>query len=449
MTPDTFPANFYWGAATASYQIEGAVDQGGRSESIWDRFCTVPGKVRNGESGAIACGHYHRVNEDVALLRELGVNAYRFSTAWPRILPDGRGRVNQTGLDFYDHLVDELLENGIEPFVTLYHWDMPQVLEDAGGWPERATVDAFAEYAEVVARRLGDRVSNWITHNEPWVAAWLGYGWGTHAPGRTSQSDALAAAHHLMLSHGRAVHVIRGIVPSAQVGITLNLIPVYPASQSEADLAAAAEVDGHQNRWFLDPIFRGEYPADRLRENHHLMPAIGPNDLAEISTPIDFLGINNYSRSVVRADANGHPAYVRQDGSRYTDMDWEVYPQGLQDLLVRVHRDYAPGRLYVTENGAAFTDTRDHNGAVLDPERTQYIVGHLDAEAGAIAQGVPLAGHFVWSLLDNFEWQQGYGMRFGLVFVDYPTLERVPKGSYFAYRDYITAASSQDMSVPA
>jgi beta-glucosidase len=443
-----FPSDFAWGVATASYQIEGATTEDGRSESIWDRFAATPGKVRNGESGAIACDHYHRYRDDIALMRELGVRAYRFSVAWPRILPNGTGEVNEKGLDFYDRLVDELLDSNIEPFVTLYHWDLPQVLEDAGGWPERSLVDAFTEYTEVVARRLGDRVKNWITHNEPWVAAWIGYGWGQHAPGRTSPKDALATAHHLLLSHGRAVDILRSIVPDAEVGITLNLAPIFPQSDSEEDRAAAAAVDGHNNRWFLDPVFRGSYPDDMLETFANILPDIRDGDLEQISVPIDFLGINNYSRTVVSAGAEGQPATIRPQGSTYTQMDWEVYPQGLRDLLVRLHRDYAPKRLYVTENGAAFTDIRDHQGQVHDPERQQYIESHLQAEAEAIAEGVPLAGHFVWSLLDNFEWQHGYSMRFGIVYVDYPTLERVPKGSFYWYRDYIRSAT-QDLSVSA
>jgi beta-glucosidase len=438
--PGRFPADFIWGAATAAYQIEGATDEDGRGESIWDRFCATPGKIRNGENGAIACDFYHRYPTDVALMRELGIDAFRFSIAWPRILPDGRGRVNAKGLDFYDRLVDALLEAGIQTFATLYHWDLPQALENAGGWTARDTVDAFEEYVGVVAERLGDRVGAWITHNEPWVASWLGYGWGVHAPGRATEAGAVAAAHHLLLSHGRAVEVLRSTAPSAEIGITVNLAHVDAASDSAADREAAREADGFQNRWFLDPLFRGAYPEDMLERYAASPPPVDDGDLATIAAPIDFLGVNYYSRSVIAAGADGgRPRPVRVPDSEYTDMDWEVYPDGLHDLLVRVHSDYAPQRIYVTENGAAFADVRDHSGRVLDPERTEYIASHVRAIGRALAAGVPIAGYFVWSLLDNFEWSYGYAKRFGLVYVDYPTLERVPKGSFHWYRDFIEA----------
>jgi beta-glucosidase len=435
-----FPPDFVWGTATASYQIEGAADEDGRSESIWDRFCATPGKVRNGDSGAIACDFYHHYREDIGLMRELGTNAFRLSIAWPRVLPEGRGRVNAAGLDFYDRLVDALLEAGISPYVTFYHWDLPQVLEDEGGWPARATVDAFCEYVSVVAERLGDRVGNWITHNEPWVAAWVGYGWGHHAPGRTSESDALAAAHHLLLSHGRAVEILRTAAPKSQVGITLDLHPVYPASEGEADVAAARHVEGFHNRWFLDPIFRGSYPDDLLEYFGSNAPQVEDGDLQAIRAPIDFLGVNNYSRSLVRANPNGgRPIHVREPDSQYTDMDWEVYPEGLHDLLVQVSRDYSPPALYITENGAAFPDVRGHDGSVRDPERRDYLERYIAAVGRALEAGAPVKGYFVWTLLDNFEWAWGYWKRFGLVYVDFPTLERVPKESFGWYRDFIAA----------
>ena len=438
MTRTTFPADFVWGAATASYQIEGAVDADGRGESIWDRFCATPGKVRNGDCGAIACDFFHRYADDVALMRELGLDGFRFSVAWPRVVPEGRGPVNHAGLDFYDRLVDTLLASGIQPCVTLYHWDLPQVLEDRGGWPARETVDAFAEYVEAVVARLGDRVQRWITHNEPWVVAWLGYGWGLHAPGRTSEAEALAAAHHLLLSHGRAVEVLRRDAPGAEVGITLNLMHDYPASPSPEDVAAARHVDGFRNRWFLDPVFRGEYPADLVEHYAASLPPIADGDLATIAAPIDVLGVNTYSRGVIGASPDGGaPTYVRVPDSEYTDMDWEVYPDGLHDLLVRLRDDYAPERIAITENGAAFSDVRGHDGAVRDPERLAYLERHLDAVGRALEAGVPVTGYYVWSLLDNFEWQHGYAKRFGIVYVDYPTLERVPKSSFRWYRDFI------------
>ena len=437
-SPVQLPADFVWGTATASFQIEGASRADGRGESIWDRFCATPGKVRNGDTGEVACDFYHRYPADVRLMTELGIDAFRFSIAWPRIIPEGNRAVNQAGLDFYDRLVDELLAAGIQPFATLYHWDLPQVLEDRGGWPARATVDAFASYVEAVADRLGDRVQHWITHNEPWVAAWLGYGLGKHAPGRTSDAEALAAAHHLMLSHGRAVEILRRRAPDASVGITLNLLPVYPASASERDLDATRHEDGLHNRWFLDPIFLGAYPPDMLDAFERSLPTIEDGDLETIAAPLDFLGVNNYSRGVVAADSNGGaPVHLRIPESEYTDTAWEVYPQGLCDLLVRVQEDYAPARIYVTENGAAFGDVRGHNGRVVDPERVEFLRGHIAAAARAVDAGVPLAGYFVWSLLDNFEWAHGYSKRFGIVYVDYATLERVPKASFDWYRDFI------------
>jgi beta-glucosidase len=429
------PSEFVWGAATAAYQIEGAANEDGRGESVWDRFCATPGKVRNGDSGAVACDFYHRYPGDIALMRELGLDAFRFSIAWPRILPDGRGRVNEAGLDFYDRLVDELLASGITPFPTLFHWDTPQALEDAGGWTSRATAEAFVEYAEVVAARLGDRIDHWTTHNEPWVVAWIGHARGEHAPGRTSDADAIAAAHHLLLSHGWAVEALRRAAPHAEVGIALNLEHVDPASESPADVEAAREMDDTANRWFLDPVFRGEYPSDLLARYE---PPLHDGDLAAISAPIDFLGVNNYFRFVVQASSNGGGPHVVHDPEwQRTDMGWEVYPDGLYRLLTRVARDYSPPAMYVTENGAAFGDILSHDGRVHDPERVEYIESHVDAVLRAAADGAPMKGYFVWSFLDNFEWSLGYSKRFGIVYVDYPTQERVPKDSFYRYRDLI------------
>ena len=438
MTTETasFPDDFRWGAATASYQIEGATQDDGRGESVWDRFCATPGKVRTGDSGATACDFYHRYRDDVALMHDLGLDAFRFSIAWPRVFPEGRGRVNAAGLDFYDRLVDELLAREIEPFATLFHWDSPQALEDEGGWRVRSTAEAFVEYAAVVAERLGDRVRHWITHNEPWVYAWIGHSWGQHAPGRTSEADATAVAHHLLLSHGWATQAIRSASPDAQVGISLNLAHSYPASDSPEDEAAAWEIDGGGNRWFLDPIFRGSYPADLLERNALVAPVLQDGDLEAIAAPIDFLGVNNYFRFVVGATPDG-PKLVTDPEALHTDMGWEVYPDGLHALLTRVAEDYAPPAIYITENGAAFGDVRGHDGRVHDPERTRYLQTHIDAVARAAADGVPVKGYFVWSLLDNFEWAYGYSKRFGIVYVDYPTLERVPKDSFYWYRDFI------------
>jgi beta-glucosidase len=438
-TKHTFPPTFAWGAAGAAYQIEGAATEDGRGESVWDRFCATAGKVRNGDSGEVACDFYHRYREDIALMRELGLKAFRFSISWPRIVPDGDGRVNPAGLDFYDRVVDELLAAGIEPFVTLYHWDLPQALEDQGGWPRRETVDAFAGYVEPVVERLGDRVRHWITHNEPRVTAWLGYGWGMHAPGRASERDALAAAHHVLLSHGRAVEILRREAPSAEVGITLDLFPVYPASSAAPDVEAASRFDGFHNRWFLDPIFRGKYPGDMVEHFAESVPAVHDGDFELIRAPLDFLGVNYV---VAAANGNGGHEIVHHPESVYTDMGWEVSPQGLFDLLVSIERDYGPKAVYVTENGAAFGDVRTHDGTVEDPERREYLEEHVGAIERAVAAGVPVAGYFVWSFLDNFEWAYGYSKRFGIVYVDYPTLERIPKSSFYWYRDFIAEAIS-------
>jgi beta-glucosidase len=434
-TTRALPAGFVWGAATAAYQIEGAATEDGRGESVWDRFCATPGKVRNGDSGAIACDFYHRYPDDVALMQKLGLDAFRFSIAWPRVLPEGRGRVNAAGLDFYDRLVDELLAAGIEPFPTLFHWDTPQALEDAGGWTSRATAEAFVEYTEAVVGRLGDRVEHWTTHNEPWVVAWIGHAWGQHAPGRTSEADAVAAAHHLLLSHGWAVEVLRREAPDAEVGIVLNLEHVDAASDSPADVEAARELDGTANRWFLDPLFRGAYPSDVRFE-----PPVQDGDLEAVSAPLDFLGVNYYFRFVARAGENGDgPQLVKDPDAPTTDMGWEVHPDGLHALLVRVARDYAPAAMYVTENGAAYGDVRVHDGSVHDPERTAYLEAHVDAVLRAAEDGAPMKGYFVWSFLDNFEWSLGYSKRFGIVYVDYPTLERIPKDSFNWYRELIAS----------
>jgi beta-glucosidase len=432
------PAGFLWGAGTAAYQVEGAVAEDGRGESVWDRFCAAHGNVRNGDDGAVACDFYHRYPEDIRLMQELGIDAFRFSIAWPRVLPEGTGRVNQAGLDFYDRLVDALLAAGIVPFATLYHWDLPQPLEDAGGWPARATVDAFGEFAAVVLERLGDRVGHWVTQNEPWVASWLGYGLGVHAPGRASEREALAAAHHLLLGHGRAVAIARELAPSARVGITLDLEYVEPASECDEDREAARRFDCYRNRWFLDPVCHGAYPADALESYGELAPEIAAGDLEAISAATDFLGVNYYRRTRVAASPNGgRPVAVQTAAAEHTDMGWEVYPDGLHRLLLRVQREYAPREVYVTENGAAYTDVRNHDGSVRDPERVAYLDRHIGAVSRAAAEGVPVRGYFVWSLQDNFEWAYGYSRRFGIVYVDYPTLERVPKDSYRWYRELI------------
>jgi beta-glucosidase len=447
MNDKKFPDSFLWGAATSAHQIEGAFSEDGRSESIWDRFEAAPGRIGDGSDASVACDHHSRWREDVGLMDWLGLDAYRFSIAWPRVIPGGTGAVSEAGLDFYDRLVDGLLEMNIIPFVTLYHWDLPQVIEDRGGWPERDTASAFAEYAGAVSCRLGDRVRNWITHNEPWCIASLGHEAGEHAPGLRDPAKALRAAHHVLLSHGLAVETIRSNSEGAEAGIVLNLVPAVPASGSPRDADAAREFDGWLNRWYLDPLFRGSYPADAVEDRarrKHLeraeLPFVRAGDLEIISREIDFLGVNYYTRAVIEAGSDGRPAAKRMVPEKeLTDMGWEVYPDGLYDILTRVEREYSPGKIYITENGAAFADPEEEEGLVRDPRREDFLRRHLAAARRAIGEGVPLAGYFVWSLLDNFEWAHGYTKRFGLFRVDYGTQRRIPKSSAFMYREVIAA----------
>ncbi len=433
-----FPASFLWGTATAAYQIEGGVNEDGRGASIWDTFSKTPGRVENGDTGDVACDHFHRWRDDIALLKSLNCKVYRFSIAWARIFPNGRGAVNEAGLQFYSSMVDELLANGITPYVTLYHWDLPQALQDEDGWKRRGIIDDFVNYAEIVVRALGDRVKHWITFNEPWVFTWVGYVFGTHAPGETANvpTPALQTAHHALVAHGKTVERIRALVPDAQVGITLDLMHVDPATMRPTDLEAATRYDGFRNRWFLDPIFRGHYPADMLALWEEHLPNIEPGDMAIINAPVDFLGINTYFRVVAQHDGTVpylQAGQVRPPGE-YTEMGWEVYPQGLYALLKRLHSDYRPKAIYITENGAAFADTLTEDGQVHDERRVAYLRGHFEAASHAIRDGVPLVGYFVWSLLDNFEWSFGYSKRFGIVYVDFATLKRYVKdsGKYFA-----------------
>ncbi len=448
-----FPDDFAWGAATSAFQIEGAAASDGRGPSIWDRFAAEPGRVKDGSDAAVACDHYHRTTEDVALLRWLGVRTYRFSIAWPRVLPTGRGAANAAGLDFYDRLVDRLLAAGIAPFVTLNHWDLPTALHDAGGWPARDTVGAFVDYATVVMGRLGDRVQRVCTHNEPWCISTLGFGTGEHAPGERAWPRALAAAHHLLLSHGLAVDAIRAVAPAAEVGIVLNLVPAEPASPSAADRDACRAFDGSFNRWFLDPLYGRGYPADVVADHvaagrlpadarADALPFVQPGDLRAIATPTDFLGVNYYSRAINRsttvAEADNAPVTVVASPDQ-TDMGGEVAPDGLLAILRRVHADYAPPRLYVTENGAAYATAPDAAGRVRDVARQRYVWTHLEAAHRAIAEGIPLAGFYLWSLLDNFEWAEGYTKRFGLFWVDYATQARLAKDSAHMCRRIIAA----------
>jgi beta-glucosidase len=438
-----FPRAMRLGAATASFQIEGAVGADGRGESIWDRFCATPGAVANGDTGEPACDHYRRWEADLDLMAELGLETYRFSIAWPRVQPSGRGPANAAGLDFYRRLAEGLLERGIEPIATLYHWDLPQALQDRGGWGERDTAYRFAEYAALVATQLGDSVSQWITHNEPWVVAFLGHAYGTKAPGIRHWPTALRASHHLLLSHGLALRTLRAQLGQlAQVGIALNQFPIHPAGPGDADRDAARRMDGHLNRWFLDPLLRGSYPADMLALYEALYgPAesVRDGDLAVIHAPIDFLGVNYYNPQRITAAPGDLPLQSRQVPAPppTTAMGWEVDPNGLHDVLMRLRRDYGPLPVYITENGASFDDPPATNGHVEDPQRTAYLQGHLAALARAVADGADVRRYCVWSLLDNFEWEEGYDKRFGIVHVDFQTQARVPKRSALWYRDFI------------
>ncbi len=442
-----FPPDFLWGTATSSYQIEGAVAEDGRKPSIWDQFAATPGKVVGGDTGEIAVDHYHRMPADVALMASLNIRAYRFSVAWPRVIPEGVGAVNARGLDFYDRLVDELLAHDITPLLTLYHWDLPLALHERGGWLNRDTAYAFADYAEVVARRLGDRVDWWLTQNEPWCAAFLGYGSGIHAPGVKDMPSAFTAGHHLLLSHGLALPRLRAATrPGAQMGLSLNLNPVYTADDRPETQRIAEEVDLFNNRWFLDPIFRGKYPDALFAQFDAPPPPIQDGDMALISAPIDYLGINYYSRSMVPIHmgtnpvGNGSASVISSEHDEaYTAMGWEIYPPGLYDLLKTLQRDYQPPPIIITENGAAFTDQVDVAGQVHDPRRVDYVRAHVQAMARVIADGLPLKGYFLWSFTDNFEWAEGYAKRFGIVYVDFPTQQRIVKSSGQWYADFVGA----------
>jgi beta-glucosidase len=455
-----FPDGFLWGTATAAYQIEGAVTEDGRTPSIWDTFSHTPGKVAGGDTGDVAADHYHRYVDDVALMSGLGIGAYRFSTSWNRIVPGGRGPINRAGIDFYSRLVDTLLEAGIEPVVTLYHWDLPQVLQDAGGWTNRDVAGHFADYAQVLGSALGDRVKSWTTLNEPWCSAFLGYGAGVHAPGHTSDVEALTAVHHLLLGHGLAVNALRTVLPAdATCSITLNPGVARPATGSPEDAAAAWKVDGLQNRVWLDPLFRGAYPADVLDFTADITDwsHVRDGDLGIIAAPLDRLGVNFYNPMLVahydgggergRADGHGKGSGSAWPGcgdvqfldppGQHTAMGWPVDASGLHELLMRLHRDY-PMPIVVTENGAAFDDVLVA-GRVRDVERTEYLRDHLAAVHQAIAEGADVRGYFLWSLLDNFEWAYGLAKRFGITYVDFDTQARTLKDSAVFYRDVVRA----------
>ena len=428
-----FPPDFVWGVATSSFQIEGAADADGKGPSIWDRFCRQPGTIADGSNGDVACDHYHRWSGDLDLVQQLGVDAYRFSVSWPRVRPSGSGDWNLAGLGFYERLVDGLLERGIKPYLTLNHWDLPEALQARGGWADRDTVHRFVEYALGMHAALGDRVAAITTHNEPWVMAVLGHETGLFAPGLKHRATAMQVAHHLLLSHGLAVQALRFEGCRAKLGIVLNLAPVQPASDSEADRTAARLEDGKLLRWYMDPLFKGSYPLDVLAHLGADAPQVQPGDLADINTPMDFLGLNYYSRTVVSAAG---PWDVHSSGREITDMGWEVYPEGLTELLLRLHRDYPVPPLYVTENGGAFRDEL-RDGRVQDEGRTRYIREHIAAVGEALRQGVKMEGYMVWSLMDNFEWASGYEKRFGIVHVDYATQRRTLKDSALWYRDFL------------
>ncbi len=441
----SFPGDFLWGTATASYQIEGAVGEDGRGETIWDRFSHTPGNVYSNQTGDSACDHYHRYREDVQLMKELGLRSYRFSIAWSRIFPSGGGQRNAAGLDFYQRLTDELLAADIVPMVTLYHWDLPQALEDRGGWRNRDTVKYYVDYAATMFEKLGDRVKLWITHNEPWVVSYIGHKTGEHAPGLQDAQAAVQVSHHLLLSHALCVQTYRDIKGNGgKIGITLNLAPAYPETDSPEDERAARYYDGYQNRWFLDPVFKGEYPRDMLEiyKQRYDRPELATDDLEALrSGTVDFLGVNYYMRALVRRPADPEELFghVKPDyhGVHLTEMGWEVYAPGLYDLLVRLQKDYDSPELYVTENGIACRDDTFAAETIQDDDRISYLEEHFRAAHRAMQEGVNLRGYQVWSLIDNFEWAHGYSKRFGIVHIDYKTQKRTLKKSAYWYRDLI------------
>jgi beta-glucosidase len=456
-----FPEGFVWGTATASYQIEGAAAVDGRTPSIWDTFSHTPGKVRDGDTGDVAADHYQRYAEDVELMAQLGVNAYRFSVSWSRVIPTGTGAVNSKGIDFYSRLVDRLLANGISPALTLYHWDLPQELEDAGGWTSRDTSYRFADYAAVVAHALGDRVRFWTTLNEPWCSAFLGYAGGVHAPGHTDGAEALAATHHLLLGHGLAIQQLRSVLPaSTQLAITLNPVVARPATASDDDAAACRKIDGLQNRIWLDPLFHARYPDDVMTFTSEISDwsFVQDGDLATISSPFDVLGVNYYNPVIVahssgageRTGADGHgnttgntwpgcddTQFLDRPG-RHTAMGWPVDASGFHELLVRLWADYRKP-IFITENGAAYEDEVSADGAVHDPDRLRYLHEHLVSLHDAVDDGIDVRGYYLWSLLDNFEWSYGYSKRFGIVRVDFDTQKRTPKDSAHFYSEVVRA----------
>lgn len=436
-----FPKNFEWGVATSSYQIEGGYNEDGKGQSIWDRFSHQHNNIQNNDTGNIACDHYHRFKEDVQIMKEMGVKAYRFSISWPRVLPKGTGKPNQKGLDFYRKLVETLLDANIKPVATLYHWDLPQALQDKGGWVNRDLTGYFEDYVKLMFQELGDLVPMWITHNEPWVVAYLGHAFGEHAPGMYDFKKAVQVAHNLLLSHGLAVKTYRETGLKGKIGVTLNLYPVYPATGSEKDKNAARKQDEFRNTWFLDPILKSTYPKMLLKfyQKKYGVPNIKKKDMEIISAPIDFLGINYYTRNVVKADEKAELGVrrIKVENAEYTEMEWEIFPRGLYDLLVRIRKDYGDIPIYITESGAAFNDKLTKDQKVHDRKRIDYLRAHFEEAGKAIKDGVTLKGYCVWSLMDNFEWAFGYSKRFGLIYVDFKTLNRIRKDSACFYEDVI------------
>jgi beta-glucosidase len=442
MTVLRFPKAFLWGTAASAYQIEGAYNVDGKGESIWDRFTRWESHILNGDNGDVACDHYHRYREDVALIRSLGIPCYGFSVAWTRILPQGRGAVNSRGLDFYSRLVDELLDAGIQPKCTLFHWDLPQTLQDLGGWPCRDTAEYFADYARIVFDHLGDRIGIWVTHNEPWVSAFLGHAHGLHAPGMCDYSKAYQAAHHLLLSHGKAVQVFRQGGYDGRIGLILNLNGLLPASDREQDVAATNRVHDETHALFLDPVFKGTYPQALFDYLGAHQPEVHPNELEIIHQPIDFLGLNYYNTDVVSFDLFGGLNKARlapysAPGWGRTEMDWGINPTGLKNEVMNIKNNYGNPVLYLTENGCAAPDVPNDEGIVDDWDRIRFLQAHLQALHQAILEGANVHGYFVWSIFDNFEWERGYSKRFGLVRVDYPTQRRIPKQSAHWYSEVI------------
>jgi beta-glucosidase len=431
----TFPEAFLWGVASSAYQVEGAWNTDGKGESIWDRFSHTPGNVKNGETGDVACDHYHRYTEDVALMKELGVQAYRFSVSWPRVIPEGKGDVNRAGLNFYRNLADRLLESGIEPWACLHHYDLPQALQDQGGWANRNIIQYFADYADLMAHELGDTIKRWLIINEPRCIAWFGHLTGKHAPGAKNLELSLKVSHNLQLAQGKAIQTLRNISQNFQIGTIVDLAPVHPISDDKKDRKAANNLDEFHNRWYIDPILTGSYPP--LAEKVGLKP--DKDDMNLIKQPLDFLGVNYYTRLLAAYDPSDPVtrAKIVQKNTPTTERGWEIYPNGLYEVLMRLRKDYDNPTLYITENGVAFEDTMIRGDRIQDDDRVAFLRDHLISAYRAVKDGIRLKGYFAWTIIDNFEWAEGYSKRFGLVHTDYQTLKRTPKKSFYWYKQVI------------